>query len=87
VTNGVVSLNCGSGPPPTTISSVGVSGNNASLSFPTVSGLSYTLEYKITLSDAAWIPILPGIVGNGGPGTLSDPAATNATRFYRIHIQ
>ena len=67
-----------------TISSVKVTSTNVSLSFTSVAGLNYTLEYKNTLLDASWTPILPAVPGTGGILTLLDNSPAIPSRFYRI---
>ncbi|EEF60482.1 conserved repeat domain protein [Pedosphaera parvula Ellin514] len=60
--------------------------NNVAVSFTTVAGLNYTLEYKNTLNDTSWV-ILPGTTpGTGGTLTLHDTNALVGSRFYRILV-
>jgi hypothetical protein len=52
---------------------------------PSVSGLTYTLQYKAALNDAEWTAILPPTSGTGNPVTLVDTNASGTlVRFYRI---
>jgi 3-oxoadipate enol-lactonase len=60
------------------------SGGTVSLSFPSIAGLSYTLEYKNSLTNTAWTPILPAISGNGGSLILQDTNPPPLSRFYRV---
>lgn len=83
--SGVLSTNCGGGG--VVISSVSVSGSTATVSFSTLNGASHTLEFKKALNDPAWTAILPSVTGNGGVMSTQDTTATNAARFYRIHVQ
>jgi len=55
------------------------------LSFATVVGGSYTVQYKNALSDPAWtdLPNMP-VTGTGGVLTMTDPTAGQPSRFYRI---
>jgi hypothetical protein len=58
---------------------------SVNLSVPSVSGLTYTLQYKNALSDGAWTAILPATSGTGNPISLVDTNANGAlVRFYRI---
>jgi hypothetical protein len=53
-------------------------------SFPTSSGVNYTIQTSSTLSD--WTSVL-SFSGSGGPMTITDPGApANASRFYRIKV-
>jgi hypothetical protein len=57
------------------------------LSFPTVEGKSYTVQYKNTLSDPTWTDLVPpgSVPGTGGLLTIHDPtAAGQPMRFYRV---
>lgn len=86
--NGIYNNTCGGVTPlPTTISAVGKSTNLVTLSCASQNGSSYTLEYKIFLTDPAWTPILPATPGTGSTLNLTDPAATNTSRFYRVRVQ
>jgi T5SS/PEP-CTERM-associated repeat protein len=82
--NGTLSTNCGGG---IVIGSVNKAGATATIFFSTASGASHVLEFKTGPSDPVWSAILPGIIGNGSIMSLQDTTATNAARFYRIHIQ
>jgi len=69
---------------PTTFTLVNPSrmGNTFSVSFASESGLTYTLQYKNSLSDANWTDG-PSIVGDGTVKTLTDVSDESA-RFYRV---
>ena len=59
------------------------------LSFTTVPGLRYTVDYKDNLNLTAW-NLLPGAVKLNGTGNIlmvQDPGPVVATRFYRIRIE
>jgi uncharacterized repeat protein (TIGR01451 family) len=63
-------------------------GTNPLLSFSTVSGLTYTLEYKDSLTDPVWIPIPPPVAGSGDSLSLQDTnAVVPPSRFYRVTAQ
>jgi hypothetical protein len=62
-------------------------GTTASITFTTVSGLTYTVQHKNHLDDSVWTPILPSVSGSGSPMTVNDTAATAGTRFYRVRIE
>jgi len=55
------------------------------VSFPTRTGLTYTLQFKNALTDAAWQSISPAIQGDGSMHSISQPAVT--ARFYRLSAQ
>jgi hypothetical protein len=75
-------------PPLIELTGLDSTGTNSSISLSSVVGLSYTLEYKNSLTDATWTPILPPKAGSGGPLLLQDTnPASLPTRFYRITAQ
>jgi T5SS/PEP-CTERM-associated repeat protein len=88
VNNGTYNNTCGgSSPSPTTISTASKSAGTVTISCASQSGFSYTLEYKTSLTNPTWTPLLPATLGNGGTLNLSDTAATNVSRFYRVKVQ
>jgi hypothetical protein len=56
------------------------------LSFPTETGRTYTLQFKNALTDSAWQNILPAINGDGTTKSINQPA-TLSSRFYRLSVQ
>ncbi len=56
-----------------------------SLSFPTESGLSYTVQYKTLLSDSGW-QTLRAVNGTAGTVVVTDTVGPGQ-RFYRLSIQ
>lgn len=62
------------------------SGNIFSAQVGTVSGFTYYLEYKDTLSSAYWSNASQ-VAGDGTAKSLSDTGASVPQRFYRIRVQ
>jgi hypothetical protein len=58
---------------------------NFNLQFITVPNLTYRVEYKADLADAAWIS-LSNFVAISTSFNLATPA-TNGTGFYRVTVQ
>jgi len=69
------------------ITRVTETGTTASITFTTVSGLTYTVQYKNHLEDSVWTPILPSVSGTGSQMTLNDTTAATGTRIYRVRIE
>ncbi len=61
---------------------------NGVLSFPfsSVTGLTYTLEYKTTLTGAVWTALPNAVIGSGGTILLQDTNKPIGTRFYRVRV-
>jgi hypothetical protein len=53
------------------------------LSFPTVPGVAYRLQFKQHLTDAQWQDVAPPTNAAGGTLTLQDNL-TAPQRFYRL---
>jgi uncharacterized repeat protein (TIGR01451 family) len=71
--------------PGVTVTGLDPNSGSVNLSVPSVSGLTYTLQYKAALNDAEWTAILPPTSGTGNPVTLVDTNASGTlVRFYRI---
>ena len=48
---------------------------------------TYTVTFKTDLNAATWTPLPGGIVTDAGQQrTVTDPAATGATKFYHVEI-
>ena len=62
-----------------------VTATTVSMSLNTLAGLNYQLEYKDTLAQTNWVPILPPVPGTGTLILLQDTnALPAASRFYRV---
>ena len=62
-----------------------ISGPNVVLSFPTVSGLNYTVYWKNNLTDPIWTPLESPVPGNGAVMSVNDSLSQNQ-RFYRVAV-
>jgi hypothetical protein len=58
----------------------------AQISFSTVAGLSYTVEFKNAPESPGWNPLGP-VVGTGGIVSVTDPEATVPSRIYRVRVE
>jgi hypothetical protein len=68
-------------PPQITIGKTGP--GQVSISFDTIAGRTYRVEYKTNLTDAAWIPLQPAGVAGGSSLIVQDNLGAGQ-RFYRI---
>jgi hypothetical protein len=68
------------------VTAFSVGSGSFAISFPTVAGKVYGVEYSANL--AAWSVLTSGIAGTGGHYEFNDPSAGgNAQRFYRVRVQ
>ena len=65
------------------ISGIRFESDHFAIAFPTRSGSEYALEYKMRLKDRVWTPSKI-VSGNGSEIIVTEPASTEAQRFYRI---
>ena len=68
------------------IGPVSFSGNSFSLSFPSVNGLTYFLEFKDALDAPSWTP-LGSAPGTGEVLLLMDAPVAVPIRFYRVRVE
>jgi hypothetical protein len=64
---------------------IGKSGpNQVSISFDTIAGRTYRVEYKNSLTDTTWTPLQPASPAGGSSVTVQDNLGAAPQRFYRI---
>lgn len=62
-----------------------LSGPNPSIKFPTLKGLTYNIDFKNSLGDLSWSPLVTNIAGDGNDVSQPDQTlGVNRTRFYRV---
>ncbi len=54
------------------------------LTFDTVAGREYRVDYKTNLTDTDWTPLAPSEIAPGNSITVQDNLGTTPQRFYRI---
>lgn len=84
---GLIATNCGVVLVQPTITRVGHTGSTVTVSFTSVVGQSYYLEYKNHLTDLSWTSVAGPAAGTGTNLSLSDTSATVPTRFYHVRTQ
>ena len=58
------------------------------MSFRSVLGKTYQLQYRNDLVSGSWTPLVDGIFGTGGTLQISAPSAAGlARRFYRMILE
>ncbi len=69
------------------ISNVSYAAGTASITFATISGLSYTVEHTDDPNQSAtWVP-LPTVISRENSETVLDPSASPVRRFYRVRVE
>jgi len=66
--------------------SIQTSGANLILSWPSVAGQQYQLEYKEDLSTPTWTPLGSPVTGDGGTLTAINNFGASNQRFFRLRL-
>lgn len=61
-------------------------GTNFTVSFATLSGFNYQVQYATNLSNPVWLPVGNPVSGNNTNQTVTDPMGSGS-RFYRVKLQ
>ncbi len=69
------------------ITGIHVSGTAVNVSLEAVAGVSYTLEYKDSLSTATWVSLATQTPTVSGTLVLTDSIGTQTGRFYRVRAE
>jgi hypothetical protein len=69
-------------PPQIAIGKIGA--NQVSITFDTIPGRTYRVDFKDSLTDAQWTPLQPAISASGNSITVQDNIGAASQRFYRI---
>jgi hypothetical protein len=57
------------------------------VSFPTITGQMYQLEYKDNLSAATWTPLGDSVAGNDAMVAVTNNISASPHRFFRVEVQ
>ena len=74
-----------SGPPQFTGATTGTNGQ-VQLTFNTLPGQNYQLQFKVSLTDANWTTLGGIMPGTGSPLAISDDMSGSSQRFYRLLV-
>jgi subtilisin-like proprotein convertase family protein len=84
--DGVITVGVTNVPPPILTAGLDPTKTNFQLSVPTVTGITYVVEYSDVLPAANW-STLSTLLGDGTAQLVTDSTVTNQARFYRVRIQ
>jgi hypothetical protein len=73
-------------PPVPVLRSIAHGAGGATLRWVSQPGTTYRLEYSDGLPATAWIPLAERVTATGDSATMTDSAATDARRFYRVAV-
>ena len=76
----------GTAPPPPRIASLSVSNQAALITWTSVSGQTYRVQYKDSLSDTNWLEAAPDLMATGPTTTTTNALGTASRRFYRMRL-
>jgi hypothetical protein len=62
------------------------SGGDLIISWPSIAGQSYQLEYKDDLSAPTWTPLGSAVIGNGGTLSATNSFSAAGQRFFRLRL-
>ena len=77
-------LSCCSSVPRPLITSISRTNTNVVLTWSATSGVSYRLQYNTNLLTTNWTDVAGDVLASGPSASITNSAATNAQRFYRI---
>jgi hypothetical protein len=60
--------------------------NNVQVTWTSISGNQYRLQYKTNLTDAAWVDLPTGVTASGPNATGWDTVSAAGQRFYRVRL-
>ena len=63
-----------------------IAGSNFMFTFATLTGKTYTVQFKDSLAETNWQTLAPTVSGNGGNRSFTN-APPSPARFYRLLIQ
>ena len=67
-----------------TLTILSTSNHTPTLTWSSISGLTYQVQFKTNLNDAALPRSLPNVTATGATASATDSSATNAARLYRV---
>ena len=68
------------------VTSIEPTANGYAITFVTIPGRTYRVEYKDSLDDPSWLPLDADVVATADSLVVNDDLGTSPQRFYRILV-
>jgi hypothetical protein len=68
------------------ITSLHITNGVATVTWNSVSNVSYVLQYKDDLTSPTWIDVLPSVVANGSSTSMTNVLGSSPQRFFRVRL-
>jgi hypothetical protein len=72
--------------PAPVIQSITLTNGVTALTWSTVAGHTYRLQYKPNLASTIWNNVTPDIIANNSTASTTDIVGVTAQRFYRVFV-
>lgn len=86
VTSAVAALTISASAPRPALFAPVVTSSNVVITWMSVSGRVYQLQYKDSLTNANWTPLMPNVTANGSVASKTD-VSVGVQRYYRVELQ
>jgi hypothetical protein len=67
------------------VQNISISGTNVTVTWSAIKDVTYRVQFKTDLEDAAWIDLVPDVTASGVTASLTD-AVVPTQRFYRVVV-
>ena len=68
------------------LETLGSASNTTALTWSAITGTTYRVQFKISLTDTSWVDLVPDVLATGATASATDTFATNDARFYRVIV-
>jgi regulator of extracellular matrix RemA (YlzA/DUF370 family) len=72
--------------PPPSLGTLFISNSLVSLTWNSISGATYRVQFRTNLTDGVWVGLASDVTASGATASTTDPSATSDTRFYRVFV-
>jgi hypothetical protein len=72
--------------PAPVIQSIALSNGISTVTWSTVAGHTYRLQYKTDLTSTSWNNVTPDIIANNSTASTTDNVGVSTRRFYRVFV-